>query len=184
MLRIHTRFLGILASCTIALSALTIPPAHAEDRFILDIVTPRPFPNITFTDLDDNAQTLEETKGKLTIVHFWATWCVPCVDELPELNEIQQKYEVVGLKVISISLDGEKNKGKVESFLKTNNINSLKPYMDNSSKAFELSHAKGMPTSFFINEKSETIAVSEGKLDWLSPKTAGFIEFNLYKAKK
>jgi thiol-disulfide isomerase/thioredoxin len=181
MLRIHTGFLGILASCTIAFSA-PIPAHAADERYILDITTPQAFPNVHFTDLAGKPLSLDESRGKLTIVHFWATWCAPCVDELPELDEIQKKYEVVGLKVISISLDGIKNKDKVENFIKANKIGSLKPYFDdNATDAFKASHAKGMPTSFFIDSSGNRIAISEGKLDWLDAKTAGFLEFNLYK---
>ena len=180
MLRIHTGFLGILASCTIALFLLPTL-AHADERYILDITSPQPFPNIKFTDQNGKNLSLSDEKGKLTIVHFWATWCVPCVDELPELDEIQKKYEVIGLKVIAISLDGNNNKAKVQAFLKDNKIRSLKPYFDNSTNAFKDSHAKGMPTSFFIDPKGNSIALSEGKLDWLNSKTAGFLEFNLYK---
>lgn len=184
MLRIHTAFLGVLASCRIALLALPVlisSPATANDRYILDITSPVAFPDINYNDLSGQTLTLSENRGKLTIVHFWATWCAPCVEELPELNEIQKKYEVVGLKVISISLDGESNKAKVEEFLKANKITELKPYLDIGTQAFKDSHAKGMPTSFFINAKGERIARAEGMLDWRHPKTTGFLEFNLYK---
>lgn len=181
MLRIHTGFLGILAS---ALMLFFAEPAHADDRYILDITTPEAFPNIKFNDFSGKTLSLNDVKGKLTIVHFWATWCAPCVEELPEIAEIQKKYEVVGLKVISISLDGEANKAKVETFLKANKVAELQPYMDINTEAFKVSKAKGMPTSFFINNAGERIAMSSGKLDWLNPKTTGFLEFNLYKDKR
>ncbi len=181
MLRIHTGFLGVLASCTVAFALTFSAPAKADDRYILDITSPQAFPDIKFKDFNGKTMSLSESKGKLTIVHFWATWCAPCVDELPELNEIQKKYEVIGLKVISISLDGDNNKAKVETFLKANKIDSLKPYLDIDTDAFKASKAKGMPTSFFINNQGDRIAISEGKLDWLDPKTFGFLEFNLYK---
>lgn len=180
MLRIHTGFLGMLASCQMAaLVLIAAGPALADDRHILNITTPQPFPDIRFKDIAGKPLTLSGTAGKLTIVHFWATWCVPCVDELPLLEEIQKKYEVVGLKVLSISMDGDANRTKVDSFLRNHNITSLTPYMDSS--AFQDSRAKGMPTSFFINSAGERIAMAEGPLDWLNPKTTGFLEFNLYR---
>lgn len=181
MLHIHTGFLGLLASCVIAFSTLSATPAHADERYILDITSPQPFPNVKLLDPYGKPATLSELSGKLTIVHFWATWCNPCVEELPELDEIQKRYEVVGLKVLAISLDGSRNKDKVAAFLKANKVTGLKLYFDNSTDAFKASKAKGMPTSFFINNNGDRIALSEGKLDWLNPKTTGFLEFNLYK---
>ena len=184
MLRIHTGFWGVLASCRMALLAAIFLPtaAHADDRYLLNITNPQPFPDITFKVPGGGMTSLSKEKGKLTVVHFWATWCVPCIDELPEINEIQKKYEVIGLKVIGISMDGENNFPKVKAFLEEHKL-LMKPYLDVGTSAFTDAKIKGLPTSVFINEKGERIAISEGKLDWLNPRTTGFLEFNLYNKK-
>lgn len=184
MLRIHTGFWGVLASCRMGLVAAMLLPAgaQADDRYLLNITDPQPFPNISFKAPGGATTTLEKEKGKLTVLHFWATWCIPCIDELPEVNEIQKKYEVIGLKVIPISMDGKNNMAKVQNFLKEHKL-ELRPYLDINNAAFAEAKIKGLPTSIFVNEKGERIAVSEGKLEWLNPRTTGFLEFNLYDKK-
>lgn len=167
-----------------ALCLTVVTPAAAEERLLLDITSPEAFPIIEFRDADGKPTTSEQQKGHMTVLHFWATWCVPCVDELPEINEIQKKYEVLGLRVLPISMDGENNMKKVQHFLRSNKLEALQPYLDVGNKAFTAARIKGLPTTVFLNEKGEQIAVAEGRLDWLNPKVAGFLEFNLYQAKK
>lgn len=64
----------------------------------------RPAPNFTFLTLDDDLEmSLADFKGKVVILNFWATWCAPCIAELPDLNRLQANYEDDGLAILTIS---------------------------------------------------------------------------------
>jgi thiol-disulfide isomerase/thioredoxin len=67
----------------------------------------------SFTDLDGKVRTLSPTRGKVLIVNFWATWCLPCREEIPELKKVHKKYSINGIEVTGIALD---NVSKVRDF--------------------------------------------------------------------
>jgi len=78
-----------------------------------------PAPNFTLEDISGKPLSLNDIKGKVVIVDFWATWCGPCVMSIPELVDLQDKYKAKGLVVIGISVDDEEvSKGELLAFKK------------------------------------------------------------------
>jgi peroxiredoxin len=73
-----------------------------------------------FPDLKGTPHTLAQWKGKVILVNFWATWCGPCREEIPELSEINQRYKEKGFAVVGISLD---DSAKIKDFMKQTSIN-------------------------------------------------------------
>ncbi len=70
----------------------------------------KPFPPFTETDLDGKPLALASYKGKVVIIDFWATWCGPCVGELPNVLKTYEQYHAKGLEIVGISLDSDKDK--------------------------------------------------------------------------
>jgi len=64
-------------------------------------------PDVTFTDLQGNSISLESLKGKVVLVNFWATWCDPCMDEMPSLIQFQQRYASQGFTLLGVAMDDE-----------------------------------------------------------------------------
>ncbi len=62
-----------------------------------------------FKDLDGRAQTLSQRRGKVLVVNFWAPWCPPCREEIPELQKIQRRYATKGVEIVGIALDNASN---------------------------------------------------------------------------
>lgn len=92
------------------------------------------------------------------VVNFWATWCIPCKKELPELNKM--KIENKDLKVIIISIDKKPIKDQL-NFLKKNKVNELTTYFDQNMTFFKSLKLRGIPTTLLINQQ-KIIAKKEG----------------------
>ena len=92
------------------------------------------------------------------VVNFWATWCVPCKKELPDLKKM--KIDNKDLKIITISIDKKSIKDQL-SFLKKNKVDDLTTYFDKNMKLFKSLKLRGIPTTLLIKEK-KIIAKKEG----------------------
>lgn len=75
-----------------------------------------------FTALDGRQVNLEKLRGMIVLIDFWATWCVPCVKELPELAALYSRYHLKGFEIVGISLDAAADRGKLERFVASRNI--------------------------------------------------------------
>ena len=92
--------------------------APAVIRFVKD---PKPVPHLTVVDLDGRAIASADWRGKVTIVNFWATWCVPCLQEIPDFIALQEKYRD-HLQIVGLSMD-EGPADQVREFVQEHKIN-------------------------------------------------------------
>ena len=174
-----TSFSYRLAMFFIALFCLL--PINANARTTIKESTPTALTAIIYSDENGKEQKLDTSKNNLTALHFWATWCMPCIKELPQVNAAQKKYMGKSFQIIALSLDG-KNTDKVQKFYSDNKIDKLQPLFDSSMSAFSQLKIKGLPTTIFINSKGEEIARAEGELDWESNETEKFIKARISAA--
>ncbi len=113
-------------------------------------------------DLQGHAVNSEQFKGKVVVVDFWATWCGPCIGEIPGYIELQKKYGADGLVIVGISLD-QKGPGQVKKFAEANHMNYLIVMADdNVAEAF--GGFEVIPTTFLINRAGEIIHRKTGAM--------------------
>ena len=173
----NIRYSGLLASCTV-IAFLLWRGALANDDTGISDSNPAPFPDITFLDELNVTHRLSTDKGKMTLVHFWATWCGPCVREFPEIDALQKTYGDKGLKILAISTEGYRHMDQVKAFYTQHAVANLKPYTDDGS-TIRATHIRGMPTTFFLDSNGRNIAMAEGPVDWNSKEVRTFIEQHL-----
>ncbi|SRR5712692_183891 len=133
----------------------------------------KPAPEVTFKDLEDKDATLNQYKGKVVLVNFWATWCDPCFVEIPWLIEMQQKYEAKGFTVLGISMD-EEGKSAVVPFLAKErfNVNGQKVPMNypivigSDEVADKFGGLLGYPTSFLISRDGKIVKKVQGLISY------------------
>jgi thiol-disulfide isomerase/thioredoxin len=116
------------------------------------------FPGFSFDDLDGTNISLDAYRGKVVLVDFWATWCPPCIVELPNVLAAYQKYHDKGFEIIGISLD--KDKARLEDFLEENGMD-WPQYFDGKGWDNELSNKYGVnsiPTTYLLGPDGGIIA--------------------------
>ena len=116
---------------------------------------------------------LNEYTGKLIILNFWATWCAPCKEEMPHLDNLQSNNELENLKIFPINVGKEKIE-KIEKFFLELKVKNLDIYFDDSIKLANLFSLRGIPTSIIINKDGEEFARIMGAIDFNDKK---FVEW-------
>ncbi len=120
-----------------------------------------PFPpsknieNLGWTLFDGQAQKLGEYKGKVVVLDFWATFCPPCLEEIPHLVELQNKY--ADLKVIGLHVGGEEDVPKVPAFVKKLKINYVLAYPEDELNKILLGNDNAIPQTFVFDRDGRLI---------------------------
>jgi thiol:disulfide interchange protein DsbD len=113
---------------------------------------PEPAPMVGLNLLNGGSLRLESLRGKVVLVDFWATWCVPCLSEIPMFNQLKKDYQPRGLEVIAISLD-EEGGAKVKPFLKAHPMDYTQVIGDQSTApAFKVDDAT-LPVTLLIDKQ-------------------------------
>jgi len=138
-----------------------------EDKPIerLEKVASVPVPETEFYDEIGKPHTFEEFYGRPLVVNFWATWCTPCVQEMPDIAQLQKDYKRTNLKVLAISEDF-KGADAVREFYKTNQLTNLGLYIDKHNALFNELQIVALPTSYIVDSKGKIVAKLMGSIDW------------------
>ena len=126
---------------------------------------PKIYEDVTFKDVSEKDVNIADYKGKLIILNFWATWCVPCKKEMPSLDNLQSNNDLSNLKIFPINI-GQEKISKAESFFKELNIKNLDIYFDppiTLAKKFSL---RGVPTTILFDKKGKEFARIIGSIDF------------------
>ena len=173
-----------------AVSATLMPPSHAgvgpsetaapptfagEMRQFTPIKPLRPAPPESFIAPDGATVDLKSFKGKVLLVNFWATWCAPCLREMPALDRLASKLGGERFQVVTISVDRQ-GKSVVEPFLKRLGLGHLPAYLDAHSDLLHAFGARGLPTSYLIDADGTLIGYLEGPAEWDSEAARTLIE--------
>ena len=127
-----------------------------------------------FTDRDGEKLSFSDLEGKVLLVNFWATWCAPCIHEMPDLNRLQKALGSNSFEVITISLDRQ-GYGVIDPFFDEVGIDNLKAYLDRSSKLSLEVGATGLPTTILLDRNGKMIARVVGPLKWDSRQAIEFL---------
>jgi thiol-disulfide isomerase/thioredoxin len=185
MAYISIAYSKFLATGALALALLSAP-AFADGEFkagqLIETKPGKPVPALTLLSLVDEQPTdLGAYKGKPMIVNLWATWCGPCVTEMPSLVKLSERLKDTGVAVVAISED-KGGKFVVDPFLKEHNIAGLPVYLDKTmSTGKALKDTSGLPITLLIDADGNEIGRVKGDRDWDSPESLAEIArlFNL-----
>ena len=131
--------------------------------------------NLTFKDHKEKEISFSDFKGKILLVNFWATWCAPCIKEMPSLDRLETKING-DFDVIAISVDRD-GVEKVTDFFDENKISNLEKFFDIKNSLAKEMNLYGVPTSFFINKEGDLIGYYHGDMEWDNDTVINFINY-------
>ena len=133
---------------------------HKEPKIINDF---------EFKNQNNRSLKLVDFKGKLLILNFWATWCLPCKEEMPSLDKLLNSNKFNNLEVIPINI-GKENVSKSITFFEETNIKNLKIYYDNNFDIPRKLLLRGIPTTLLIDKDGKEFARIIGSIDFQDEK--------------
>lgn len=148
---------------------LNITPSFADSDFFKEMGIKRiepsgPVTHFSLPTREDRNSDLSALKGDVILINFWATWCTPCLTEMPALNSLHEKYKDQGFSLLAINADPHQ-KQRIETVV--NKLALTFPVLLDTdgavSKQFKVS---GMPASFLINRQHQLIGYVAGARDW------------------
>jgi len=123
------------------------------------------YDSIIFLDAKNQEINLDDYQGKLILINFWATWCAPCKEEMPSLDNLSANSYLNNLKIFPINI-GQDNTEKSSAFFKDLNIENLNLYFDSPNTLARKFGLRGIPTTILFNKKGEEFARIVGSIDF------------------
>ena len=123
------------------------------------------YKNLAFLDSKQEIVELNNYKGKLVMLNFWATWCNPCKEEMPSLDSLKSNKLLDNLEIFPINI-GKDNLKKSQKFFRELNIENLEIYFDNPITLTKELSLRGVPTTIIFNRKGKEFARIIGSIDF------------------
>jgi thiol-disulfide isomerase/thioredoxin len=158
------------------------PPLAGDMEKFVPVGAREPGPTEPFLDPYDRQISLAAFKGKLTLVNFWATWCAPCVKELPTLAKLKSLRDDDAFTVVTINEDhgGREAVGK---FAATHAMGDLPENIDPEMVLASAIPVRGLPTTLLLDPDGRILGRFEGDADWSSPDALRLIDWYVARTK-
>jgi thiol-disulfide isomerase/thioredoxin len=151
-------------------AGLALEPSDAPARPVLGefnaLAEPRPAPDISFAAPSGAMQSLAALRGRVVLVNFWATWCAPCIREMPSLVRLQEKFADLAVLAVSEDVRGAE---LVEPFVAKYRLTGLAIFLDPKNASRRAFNFGGLPTSFLIGRDGRIVGDVEGAAEWDAP---------------
>lgn len=167
---------GVAAGGTVAL-ALPLRKPRAQALQGIDALHPLHEPkklDLHFTAGDGSDRSLADYAGRAVVLNLWATWCIPCVREMPALDDLAAMVKREGIAVLAVSSD-RGGAAVVERFYADRGIKNLPVLLDPGSRMAHLLGVNGIPTTFLVDRNGFEVGSLEGAADWSAPDTLAVI---------
>ncbi len=166
--------LAVLYGMTTLTVHAALKPPDSLARLV-PAAKPQAVPLVAFNGIDGRSHSLAEFKGHYVLLNLWATWCAPCVKELPALAELQAALPHHGLSVVAVDV-ARGSPADAAAFLKGHGAARLAVYVDSNLALMRAFGAFGLPLSVLIDDKGREIARSVGPADWTAPDSIRYFE--------
>lgn len=142
----------------------------------LPLDPPLPLPALSIAGADGKPVDPAAWKGRVVVLNLWATWCAPCVREMPSLDRLQQAYPPERLLVVALSVD-RGGAAQVQPFFEKTGVQALGLYTDKAMAAMSaFGTLRGLPTTFVIGPDGTIRGRMDGDAEWDSPAARAVLE--------
>lgn len=157
----------LIAAIVIGLASIWLLKIYNKENKITVVAekTLPPLADITFYDVNEKPVKLSDMRGQVLLVNLWATWCPPCVAELPSLDTLAARLKDKGLHVVALSLDRD-DLQKVRDFASERHVEYLDIYWDKDRQVPLKWSYGGIPHSYLIGREGSVLRVYEGAYKW------------------
>ena len=177
-MRVKRALLATVLCLGLAIPALAAPAAKS----LVAVEPSLPLPATRYSDGRKPAG-FDALRGKPFIVNVWATWCIPCVKEMPALDRLSAKLAPDGIAVVALSED-DGGEAQVKPFLEKLKVTRIAHHLyDPDLKAFQDFAIRGLPTTFVVSAQGRIVARLEGAAEWDSPEMVRQIKAALAAAR-
>jgi thiol-disulfide isomerase/thioredoxin len=154
------------------------PPISGAMAKFTPSVPLRPAPVAQFQDAEGNSVSLLDFSGKVVLLNIWATWCAPCVEEMPALDRLQARLGGEGLVVVPLSIDLQGAEA-VRPFYEKNGITRLGIYVDMTNSFSQVIGVDAVPANLLISRNGLFLGKLVGNADWDSPEATALLRYYL-----
>ncbi len=144
---------------------------------------PLPAPGIRFTDGEGRSVTIADFHGRVILLNLWATWCEPCIREMPSLDRLQAAMGGKDFDVVLVSQD-RGGAHTVDPFYAKLGMKALKPYLDPKSALGQAFDVHGLPTSIIIDRDGNEVGRLEGAETWDGTKPQALLRWYVERGRK
>jgi peroxiredoxin len=123
----------------------------------------RSAPSFTLEDLSGKQVSLQQYRGKVVFLNFWATWCIPCREEMPAMEQLQQLFQRQGLVILAVNL--KESPEQVKTFFDQHRLSFL-ALLDRNGSVSRAYGVMGLPTTYLIGREGTLLAQGIGGRDW------------------
>jgi thiol-disulfide isomerase/thioredoxin len=167
-----------LSNClrVVGVMLVTVPIAFAGEpprNFILHEV-PEPGAAVRFEDDQGQSRSLADFRGKIVLLNVWATWCAPCLKEIPALDHLAAALNGADFAIVAVSID-RKGIDVVRKVFAELHVQKLPMYIDSVGQALRTVRAIGLPTSLFIDREGREFGRAVGPAEWDGAATIEFL---------
>jgi len=161
------------AAVALAVSLATAAAATPPPKLAIHDA-PREIQSFAFEGGAGEPNTLADFRGQVVVLNLWATWCPPCRDEMPTLDELQERLGGDEFQVVALSMD-RSGAQAVRDFYSELGIDHLRLYIDSNMRAMSRLRIQGLPTTLILDRQGREIARLIGETDWSAPKMIRYL---------
>lgn len=165
--------MGYYANQKRSAAAPTAPTVESDPN---EAAKRTPVQDFILTDGSGGQKKLSEYRGNVVILSFWASWCAPCLEELPTFAQLEKRLSARGLRVLPVNVEeGDEGKTFAQKFWATQKF-ELPSFFDTSKSVASQFQIDMLPANFVIDRQGRLAFSSFGANDWTNPETVEFLE--------
>jgi thiol-disulfide isomerase/thioredoxin len=167
----------VVVAVAVVLYVMPSGPVHAPQSISALVPTrpAMPVPEVAFTDGAGKRHMLSEFKGRYVLLNMWATWCAPCVKELPALEHLQEGAGSANFTVVPVNV-GRSDALDTAKFLMAHGAAKLSVNVDTTLALMRTLHVYGLPVTVLIDPQGRQIARADGPADWGAPDAIAYFK--------